>query len=126
VPDPAAPGDLRAAFDHRCLEAYSFRLDAPLEIVSLRVTATAPPGPPIAWHGDAPGGSAPPHAERLVDLDPHGGLTVVPVVSRAGLAAEEVLTGPCVVEEAAATTLVLPGQSVRCDSTGNLVVEERG
>jgi len=125
VPDPAAPGGLRATFERRCLEAYSFRLDAPLEIVSLRVTATAPPGAPIAWHGGSADDSQPPHGERLVDLDPHGGVTMVPVVSRAGLTTSERLAGPCVVEEPAATTLVLPGQAAHCDSLGNLIIEER-
>jgi N-methylhydantoinase A len=125
VPDPAAPGGLRAAFERRCLEAYSFRLDAPLEIVSLRVTATAPLDVPIAWHGNGADGSPPPHAQRLVDLDPHGGVRTVPVVSRAALTAGERLPGPCVVEEAAATTLVLPGQVAHRDHLGNLVIEER-
>ena len=32
--------------------------------------------------------------------------------------------GPCVVEEQAATTLVLPGQAAYCDEMGNLVIEE--
>jgi N-methylhydantoinase A/oxoprolinase/acetone carboxylase beta subunit len=36
------------------------------------------------------------------------------------------LDGPCVIEEAAATTLVLPGQAVGSDEAGNLVIEERG
>jgi N-methylhydantoinase A len=125
VPDPAAPAGLRAAFERRCLEAYSFRLDAPLEIVSLRVTATAPPGMPIAWHGDGADGSPPPQAQRLVDLDPHGGVAMIPVVSRPGLTTGQRLPGPCVVEEPAATTLVLPGQLARCDSLGNLVLEEQ-
>ena len=33
VPDPSALGEMRAAFERRCLESYSFRLDAPLEVV---------------------------------------------------------------------------------------------
>ena len=42
----------------------------------------------------------------------------------AGLASGERLAGPCVVEEPAATTLVLPGQAVYRDEMGNLVIEE--
>jgi N-methylhydantoinase A len=127
VADPAEAGkaDLRAAFERRCRQAYSFRLDAPLEVVSLRVTATAPAGPPVPWPGnDGPGGAGPPHGPRLVDLDPYGGVTSVPVISRSQLGREARLPGPCVVEEPAATTLVLPGQSAHCDSLGNLVIEE--
>src|SRR5262249_60651162 len=48
VSDPGATEELRRAFERRCLEAYSFRLDAPLEVVSLRVTATAPGCPAIS------------------------------------------------------------------------------
>jgi hypothetical protein len=34
------------------------------------------------------------------------------------------MPGPCVIEEAASTTLVLPGQTVTRDAIGNLVIEE--
>jgi N-methylhydantoinase A len=126
VGDPAATGELRQAFERRCLEAYSFRLDVPLEVVSLRVTATAQQGGPIAWpSNDHPGNGGPPHGPRLVDLDPYGGVTSVPVISRSQLASRVSLPGPCVVEEAAATTLVLPGQAAHSDNLGNLVIEEQ-
>ena len=47
---PGAPQqNLRDAFERRCLEVYSFRLDAPLEIVSVRVTATAPVTGEVYW-----------------------------------------------------------------------------
>jgi len=35
------------------------------------------------------------------------------------------VSGPCVIEEPAATTLVLPGQAVHRDDLGNLLIEER-
>ena len=35
------------------------------------------------------------------------------------------IAGPCVIEEVAATTLVLPGQAVSADELGNLVIEEQ-
>ena len=57
-----------------------------------------------------------------MDFDADGVLEVA-VISRAELAGT--LDGPCVVEEPAATTLVLPGQAVSRDETGNLVIEER-
>jgi len=125
VSDPGATEDLRHAFERRCLEAYSFRLDAPLEVVALRVTATAPVGPAISWNDDGPGDSVPPSPSRPVDFDLHGGVTGTPVLSRADLRKLDWVSGPCVIEEAAATTLVLPGQAVRRDELGNLVIEER-
>jgi N-methylhydantoinase A len=124
VTGPAGRAQLRSAFDRRCLEAYAFRLDVPLEVVAVRVSAVAPM-PVIGWSGsDADGASGPASSSRLVDLDIHGGVAQVPVIGRPELANGGRLAGPCVVEEPAATTLVLPGQAVYCDELGNLVIEE--
>jgi N-methylhydantoinase A len=121
-------GGLRDAFERRCLEAYSFRLDVPLEIVSVRVNATAPAGAQIRWGetgpGDGPGTPKPQAASRLVDLDPHGEPAEIPVIHRAELDGQARISGPCVIEEVAATTLVLPGQAVFRDELGDLVIEE--
>ena len=120
----AGRAELRSAFDRRCLEAYAFRLDVPLEVVAVRVSAVAPM-PAIQWSGgDGDGAAGPADASRLVDLDIHGGVARVPVIGRSELAGGGRLAGPCVVEEPAATTLVLPGQAVYRDEMGNLVIEE--
>jgi len=124
VADPAAAGDIAAAFERRCLEAYSFRLDAPLEVVSLRVSATAPAAA-VSWADRSAPGPPPPARTRLVDLDPHGPPQVIPVLARAELAAGTPVAGPCVIEEPAATALVLPGQVARQDEAGNLLIQER-
>jgi N-methylhydantoinase A len=126
VGDPGELTELALAFERRCLESYSFRLDAPLEVVSVRVTATAATTPTMPWPGgDRSPGAGPPAPSRPVDLDSYGGLSRVPVLSRPDLAGQGWVGGPCVIEEPAATTLVLPGQAARHDELGNLVVEER-
>jgi N-methylhydantoinase A len=124
VPDPGALADISAAFERRCVESYSFRLDAPLEIVSLRVSAIAAT-PDISWTDQSAPGSGPPVRTRLVDLDPYGGPERIPVLVRAELADQSWVAGPCVIEEPAATTLVLPGQAARADEAGNLVLAEQ-
>lgn len=124
VPDPAALDEIRAAFERRCLDSYSFRLDAPVEVVALRVSATEP-APEINWTDTAAPGARPPARARLVDLDPYGAPREIPVLVRAELGRQEV-AGPCVIEEPAATTLVLPGQAARQDEAGNLILEEAG
>ncbi len=137
VPDPGPRGaptaldDVRAAFEQRCLDNYSFRLDAPLEVVSLRVSAIEPSAE-ISWTDQSSDGPRPPARTRLVDLDPYGALQEIPVLARAELADlaatrtdQHWVAGPCVIEETAATTLVLPGQAARQDEAGNLIVEER-
>jgi N-methylhydantoinase A len=125
VADPAAIAEISAAFERRCLEAYSFRLDAPLEVVSLRVTATAPTSRAPAWGEEDGAGQGPPEPSRVVDLDPHGGRAEIPVLGRPELAGRGWVRGPCVIEEPAATTLVLPGQAARRDELGNIVIEEK-
>jgi N-methylhydantoinase A len=122
--------EIGAAFERLSLEAYSFRLDAPLEVVSARVTATAQLEP-VSWTADtsadasasrraaAPGGSRP------VDFDTHGGVQQAAVLPRAGVPCGGWQPGPCVVEEPAATALVLPGQAASADELGNLIIEER-
>jgi N-methylhydantoinase A len=130
VPDPAALDAIRAAFERRCMESYSFRLDAPLEVISLRATATSPVKP-ISWADSTAPGPRPPARARVVDLDPYGPAQEIPVLARTELAepggqtGSDWVAGPCVIEEAAATTLVLPGQLVRQDAAGNLIIEER-
>jgi N-methylhydantoinase A len=125
VGDPAATGEITGAFERRCLETYSFRLDAPLEVVSLRVAATAPMGPAISWgDGGERGAGGPPSRSRVVDLDPYGGQSEIPVIGRPELAGRRGVTGPCVIEEPAATALVLPGQTASRDELGNIVIEE--
>jgi N-methylhydantoinase A len=123
VPVPEGAIDrtqLNTAFERASVEAYSFRLDAPLEVVSARVSASAPLAP-VAWTEDA--GSGRPSSVRTVDFDAHGGRLSAAVVSRASV--QGWLPGPCLVEEPAATTLVLPGQAVSRDELGNLIIEER-
>jgi N-methylhydantoinase A len=111
-------------FERRCLDNYSFRLDAPLEVVSLRVSASEPVAE-ISWADESSPGPRPPDRTRLVDLDPYEAPQQIPVLVRAELAEREWVAGPCVIEEPAATTLVLPGQAARQDEAGNLILAER-
>jgi len=102
-------------------------------VVAVRVSAVAPM-PAVQWSGgdgdeaaDTPraaGAADPARSSRLVDLDIHGGVARVPVIGRSELTSGGRLAGPCVVEEQAATTLVLPGQAAYRDEMGNLVIEE--
>jgi N-methylhydantoinase A len=119
--DDLDPDAIASSFERASLEAYSFRLDAPLEVVSARVAATAPLTP-VSWSDDAVA-SGRDLSSRMVDFDTYGGVLPTAVVPR-GLVSGW-MSGPCVVEEPAATTLVLPGQAVTRDSLGNLIIEER-
>jgi N-methylhydantoinase A len=115
---------LREDFDRASQEAYAFSLDQPIQLVGARVSVSSA-ATPFDLRIDE---ESPDHylADREVDLDEHGGLRKVRAVHRAALDPGAPLLGPCVVEEAAATTLVLPGQTVTRDLLGNLVIEEAG
>lgn len=60
---------------------------------------------------------------RKVYYDARHGWVETPVYDRSGLPRDERFTGPAVINEMSATTLVLPGQSVIADRWGNLIVE---
>jgi N-methylhydantoinase A len=62
--------------------------------------------------------------ERDVFLPEAGGLTACPVLAREKLGPGHVIEGPAVIEQMDATTLILPGQRARIDTTLNIVIEE--
>ena len=51
------------------------------------------------------------------------GETDLPVYDRGGLAPDQKMAGPLVVEDEWSTTLVLPGQRLWSDRRGNLFIE---
>ena len=120
--DDGLLGKLRDAFDRASEDTYAFSLPTPVEIVEARVSVSAP-REPVEWT-TAAAAPAPELRPRDVDLDQHGGVQGAAVLERGSLAEGDRISGPCIVEEPAATVLVLPGQSIRVDALGDLVIEE--
>jgi N-methylhydantoinase A len=120
--DDAAMASLRHDFDRRSEEAYAFSLTVPVEMVSARVSVSAPVAP-VRWNV-ARFGAGRSFDDRQVDFDVHGGERTATVIERSALTSGESMTGPCVVQEEASTTVVLPGQTVVADELGNLVITE--
>ncbi|HTX62163.1 MAG TPA: hydantoinase/oxoprolinase family protein [Acidimicrobiales bacterium] len=122
--DPAVRRALEEEFGRRSEREYALRLDAPLEVVALRVEA-ASDRPEATWRAATSGdGPARSEGRREVDFDEHGGVLDTPILDRRALVTARWVGGPAVVEEEASTTLVLPGQSVTRDEATNLVVED--
>jgi N-methylhydantoinase A len=95
------------------------RPDDPVEIVSLRATATRTVETPEY----TPELGAPERLERRDCYFEESGFTATPVYNRAAVADRGPLDGPAVVEEPTSTTVVPPGATVRTDGRRNLVVD---
>ncbi|HEY8283377.1 MAG TPA: hydantoinase/oxoprolinase family protein [Chloroflexota bacterium] len=120
--DPAILEAVRTEFNQRHEHLYTYKLEAAVEFVNFHATVTAPVAkpqrPPIA----AQGSEAPARrGRRPVHFD-HWGVLDTPIYERSALGAGVNLEGPTIVEEPASTTVVLPGQTLRVDEWGNLLI----
>lgn len=109
--------------EHR--RAYTFELEGtPIEFVTFHVAGFGRregvlPQPPAL----VPAGSEPsPKGRRSVDFDIDG-VHDTTVYEREHLPAGFTAPGPLVIEEPTTTTLVHPGQSLRVDDAGNLLIQ---
>ena len=113
------PDRLAERFGDAHERAYGYRLEEPIEAVTLRVTATVGtdrPAPRHAGSGDAVRG-------RREAVFPDRGRIEATVYDRDALAAGEPVAGPAVLEQAESTTVVPPGWRGRVRDDGTLAVE---
>jgi N-methylhydantoinase A len=101
--------------------------DERAEIVSLRSTVTGlmrkPPQERVARGGRAPDKAAF-TGRRPVYLD--GKFRSTPTYARAALSAGNRISGPALIEEHAATTVLLPGDRLEVDGCGHLIIKVAG
>jgi len=125
-----ARGELETTFHDRHRRRYTFVLvDTPVEIANFRTTTFAqtarPPGGRTKSGDDA--AQATRKGARIVDfgagLSPGSASRVeTPVYERSRLPVGFRATGPLVIEEPSATTLVRPGQQLEVDDSGNVII----
>jgi N-methylhydantoinase A len=122
VPLPEAvpsPDGLRSLFLALYHELYGHAdPKGAIEIVTLRTVAIGVMDKPVPLSIHPATGDARPVRHRQVQL--RGSTSSWPVYDRAGLGAGHGFKGPAIVEEANATSVVLPGWSVAVDRRGNL------
>jgi N-methylhydantoinase A len=126
VPSNAAPAQLAAllaeAFGQEHERTYGHQApDDPIQIVNLRVIARVPPAVerrPIRLEPE-PGAK---RAERRAYFGKRLGRLATPVIGRFELGAKP-RSGPLLVDEYDATTLVPPGCAARLDKLGNIIIE---
>jgi N-methylhydantoinase A len=109
------PADAANRFRLRHLERYGHELDAPVELVNVRLGIH---GQPVPFELERVG--------ACVTAEPCGwsdvGGTRVAVYRREELASEQVIRGPAIVTETVATTWVASGWRCRVDPWGNLML----
>ncbi|WP_306155187.1 hydantoinase/oxoprolinase family protein [Roseovarius sp. MMSF_3281] len=114
---------LRGRFDkeHEQRFGHSFGLEEPVEIVSIKVTASDPDyRRPETIR--LPGSERKAEALRDVWFGDEHGLCKTPIVSRSGLD-ETPRNGPLIVEDYEGTTIVPPDAKALRDKIGNIVIE---
>ena len=118
--DPLVRAFLR---DHE--HVYGYAPEAPIQLVTFRVSARADVSrPPLVGDAVADGGDAEAArtGTRRIHFTESHGYVDSPVYDRARLTGSAEILGPAIVEQMDATTVILPGQIARQDPAGNLVL----
>ncbi|MGW0625399.1 hydantoinase B/oxoprolinase family protein [Streptomyces sp. NPDC002758] len=115
------PDTMRHAFEERHRATYSFTLDRPVVVEALSVEATGITQPPdLSALATYEGGTAAPETVRL---HTGGAWCDVPLHRREDLPPGETVTGPAIITEAGATTVVDDGWRAATTDDGHLVME---
>ncbi|GAA3782689.1 hydantoinase B/oxoprolinase family protein [Streptomyces coacervatus] len=119
------PDTMRHTFEERHRATYSFTLDRPIVVEALSVEATGITDPPdlsvLAPYEAARAGG--PAAPATVRLHTGGAWRDVPLHRREDLPPGETVTGPAIITEAGATTVVDDGWQTVARDDGHLVME---
>ena len=120
VPWSLSRADSEAAFSAAHHELFGFRLEAPIEVVTLRVEATGQM--PSPGRAALPAGTgACPTGHRRVVIDAMN-TTDVPVYDRATLGAGDRIAGPAIVMQLDATSYIAPGWAGEVHATGAIIL----
>ncbi|MEV4450531.1 hydantoinase B/oxoprolinase family protein [Streptomyces mirabilis] len=115
------PDTMTHAFEERHRATYSFTLDRPVVVEALSVEATGLTEPPdlsaLVTSSSARG------AAQTVSLHTGGAWRDVPLHRREELPPGETVTGPAIITEASATTVVDDGWRAATTDDGHLVME---
>ncbi|MGW3230357.1 hydantoinase B/oxoprolinase family protein [Kitasatospora sp. NPDC001095] len=124
------PAGMRAEFEERHRATYSFLMDRPLVVEALAVEGTGLTEQP-ALDALCPAGAAAEPAGTAAEpasvrLYTGGAWSQVPLLERESMRADDTVTGPAVIAEANATTVVDAGWKATVTAAGHLLVEQVG
>ncbi len=116
--------ELADAFGKEHTRLYGYAADAPIELVTMRLTARVSVSrPPLDLAAsDARDMAAAMRGARLVHF-PGVGFVRCPIYDRASIPEGVPTAGPAVIEQMDTTTIVFPGQKFERDRTGNLILQ---
>ncbi len=116
----------RFAADFHAAHRHTFGYAAPeaaVEVVNLRLRATAPGANAAPERLARSRGRTPPSPVRRIKVIAHGHARAVPVYARDAIGAGVRIRGPAIVVELSATAYVAPEFTLRADGFGNLHLE---
>jgi N-methylhydantoinase A len=119
--------ELRAVFDARHEDLYSYRMFDPMEAVTFRVRAVGRRSVPVARKLEPRKsvGSDAIKGQREASHPQSGRRVTWSVIDRSLLVPGDSFDGPAIVEEPSSTILVHEGQQLSIDDYGNVVIEAR-
>jgi len=122
---PFDPAAVRAAFRETHERAYGYRLDEPVELVSLRATATIPADPPPLDHaGESVAAASRGERPARFGFDDGSGTEhETAVYDWRRLPVDATVAGPAIVKGGGSTVVVPPGWRATVDDQGTLVLE---
>ncbi|MDR5684442.1 MAG: hydantoinase/oxoprolinase family protein [Armatimonadota bacterium] len=129
VPFPAGPvttetvREVEEKFHALHEQHYTFRLSNPIEFVNFHLTTFGTVDKPSIPEIDGTRNAVRARKDkRRVEFDGHGALET-PIYERGRLGPGAVVRGPAIIEEPASTTVLFPGDRLRVDPYGNLLIE---
>jgi N-methylhydantoinase A len=112
-------------FHSRHEQRYGFAAPGePVRVVTVRLAALAPTPDIVLAKAPRAGGEVRPRTTRAVYFEEVESVVDCPVYERDDLGDGAKLSGPAIIGQLDSTTVVLPGQVVRVDSFGNLLIDE--
>jgi len=118
--------EIKRHFDDLHLQRYGYSSEREnAEIVSVRSSLIGKIPKPVLVpivQGEARPATDAKVTERAVIFDSDSGWVTTPVYSREKLLANNMISGPALIEEYASTTVILPGDFLEVDQLGNLQI----
>jgi N-methylhydantoinase A len=119
---PASHDETLERFATEYERVYGLRIpDVPVEVVTWRVAAWAPPPAVEVAALPAATGTPTPHATRRARFDRGSDAVDVPVFRRDDLGVGATVSGPAIVEERETTSVIRPGWTMQVAADGSLI-----